>query len=202
MKPHVKTKKRRDEDTASALLADLCARIARGDEPALADFYDLTRRRVFGLCLAILRDSATAEDATVEVYTQIWRRAADYSPERGDIWVWILTIARTRALDAARARARREKNRQEIDTALDIASIQSDLSQTAAGAETAEIVRKALLSLPQNEREPIMIAYYTGRSYAETAAYLGLPEGTVKSRIRQGMATLKKCCASLEGESR
>ena len=175
-------------------------RIAQGERAAVTALYEATRRRVYGICLAVLRDVMAAEEATLDVYVQVWKKAAEYSPERGSVDVWLSTIARTRAIDLLRARARRRRGEEALDAAAPVVDPTADLLRLAARSERAEAVRHALLALPENERRPLMIAYYTGRSYAETAAFLGLPEGTVKTRIRHALMRLGETLAAFTGE--
>jgi RNA polymerase sigma-70 factor, ECF subfamily len=200
MRRCVATKTDAPGEASQHLLRDLVSRVACGDEAALADFYDLTRRRVFGLALAIVGDRAAAEEAALEAYTQAWQQAAAFDASRGSVWSWLLTMTRTRALDLLRARTRQARRVDALESVGDVAAQCADLGDVAVASERARLVRAALLALPENERQPLLVAYFSGRSYTETAAYLGIPEGTVKTRIRQGLATLRRTLASVVEE--
>jgi RNA polymerase sigma-70 factor (ECF subfamily) len=186
-----------DERGLAALLSD-----AASDRRAFERFYELTHRRVYGLCLAILSDEDAAEDATLEVYAQIWRQAATFDPHRGGLWTWVLSITRTRALDQVRARQRRSSRWAPGDAALEPRSPEPDPHAWCAGEEHARIVRESVARLPEAQREAIETAYFCGLSYAETAEALSLPVGTIKTRIRAGLATLRSSLQAHQRELR
>ena len=172
-------------------LAPLLRRCRERDERAFETFYDRTRRRVFGLALRILGDSGLAEEAALEAYAQAWRRAEDFDPDRGSGLTWILTIARTRALDLARAHGRRASRQEALESAADAAANEASSHEACAGRELRERLLRAMALLPANQRAAIETAYFEGLSYTEAASALGLPEGTVKTRIRLALAALR-----------
>jgi RNA polymerase sigma-70 factor, ECF subfamily len=173
------------------------AQIATGDQTALAQFYDLTNRVAFGLILRILGDRSTAEEVLLDVYTQVWRQAGNYSRERGTPLAWLMTIARTRALDRLRS-GRQEKQRKEsLDAVADARSFEANPEETTATNEHQRLVRRALAALPVEQRQIIELAYFSGLSHSEIAAHLGQPLGTVKTRTRLGMLKLKELLAPL-----
>ncbi len=182
------------------LLARLLASAAGRDESAFSRLYDLTKRRVYGLALAICRDANSADDATLETFTQIWRTAETFDPARGDAWTWILSIARSRCLDLLRSRARHAARRQSLDTCADKACGSTTPESTCLGAESARQVREAVGRLPSVQREAIQTAYFGGLSYSETAAALGVPVGTVKTRIRAALCELRRALGTEEEE--
>ncbi|MFN7927646.1 MAG: sigma-70 family RNA polymerase sigma factor [Blastocatellia bacterium] len=166
--------------------------IATGDQTALAQFYDLTNRLAFGLILRILGDRSTAEEVLLDVYTQVWRQAGNYSRERGTPLAWLMTIARTRALDRLRSGRQEMQRKESLDAAADARSLAADPEETTASNEHQRLVRRALAALPAEQRQIIELAYFSGLSHSEIAAHLGQPLGTVKTRTRLGMIKLKE----------
>ncbi len=175
----------------------LLDRAAGGDESALAELYDETSPRVFGLTLGILRDRDTAEEATLDTYMSVWSRAATFEPARGSPMAWILTIARSKAIDLLRSRARRGERHRALET---LASLEEPTPTPEAAivhAERCAQVRGALASLPREQRVAIQTAYFAGLSHSEVAEALGEPLGTVKSRIRLGLSSLHRALAEV-----
>ncbi|MEI9815327.1 MAG: sigma-70 family RNA polymerase sigma factor [Acidobacteriota bacterium] len=171
---------------------ELVARIARGEEKALAELYDSTSRMIYGLVLRIVRDAATAEEVTLEVYMQVWRTAANYTPDRGSVNAWLATAARSRALDWLRSRqARLARDGQPMDSLPEITDTAANPEAALAERTQAAVIRKAMASLPAEQREAIDLGFYSGLTHGEIAAQLNLPLGTVKSRIRMGMNKLR-----------
>jgi RNA polymerase sigma-70 factor, ECF subfamily len=173
--------------------AALIRGVAGGDQQALASLYDATSRTVYGLLLRILSDASAAEEVLLDVYAQVWRRAASYSAERGSPLAWLTTIARSRAIDRLR-RGRLEQQRTEpLDlTTARVAAAGASVEEDVQSRETGEFVRAALDSLAPEQREVIELAYYGGMSHSEIAAARGLPLGTVKTRTRLGMMRLRE----------
>ncbi len=166
-------------------------RIALGEQAALATLYDGTSRLAYGLILRIVGDPATAEEVTLDVYTQIWRRAESYCEDRGAPLAWLLTIARTRALDRLRAGWQDQQRKQPLEVVSQIASASVNPEEEAALGERQRMVRNALESLSPEQREAIELAYYSGLSHSEIALKLEQPLGTIKTRIRLGMIKLR-----------
>jgi RNA polymerase sigma-70 factor (ECF subfamily) len=179
--------------------AELVAQVARGDEQALATLYDETSRLVYGLLLRVLGDASAAEEVLLDVYTQVWRQAANYSAERGAPLAWLTTIARSRAIDRLRA-GRTERERTEpLDVSLYRAAASDDVEEEWAVRESQGAVRAALEGLAPEQRELIELAYFRGMSHSEIAAARGLPLGTVKTRIRLGMSKLRDALRPVYG---
>lgn len=169
-------------------------RIAQKDQAALGALYDETSRIVYSLTLHILNNPADAEEVTLDTYTQVWRSAATFDAQRGSVLAWLMTIARSRAIDRRRstaARSRREEPLSEFEGP-ESASTQPMVMQ---GLETH--VRSALNSLSSDQREAIELAYFFGYSHSELAAKLNQPLGTIKTRIRLGMIRLRSQLADL-----
>lgn len=171
----------------------LIAQIALGNERALAELYDATSRIVYGLVLRIVEEPSAAEDVTLEVYMQVWRTAGTYSPARGTILSWLVTLARTRAIDLLRSRRVRaqyaENSTQEL---FSLPHPGPNPQDSSVQAGTARVVRKALTELPAEQREAIELAFFAGLTQSEIAERKSLPLGTVKTRIRLGMVRLRE----------
>lgn len=170
-------------------------RIAAGDQTSFAQFYDVTNRLAFGLILRILGDRATAEEVLLDVYTQVWRQAGNYRRERGTPLAWLMTIARTRALDRLRSGRQEMQRKESLDAVADARSFAADPEATTVSNEHQRLVRRALATLPFEQRQIIELAYFSGLSHSEIAARLGQPLGTVKTRTRLGMIKLKELLA-------
>jgi len=174
-------------------LEELVTKLAAGDEFAFAQLYDRTNRIVYGLALRILRDLSSAEDITMEVYLQVWRTASRYDPQRGTVTSWLVTLARSRALDCLRSRKARHTDLEEnVDDVHDLHDSRSSPELASMEAGRSRIVQKALADLVPDQREAIEMAYFSGLSHSEMAERTGLPLGTVKTRIRLGMLHLRK----------
>jgi RNA polymerase sigma factor (sigma-70 family) len=168
----------------------LVALVARGDENALGELYDRIGRIAFGLAARILRDEQLAEDAVQEGFLAVWRSAAGFRADRAKASTWILTLVHRRAVDLVR---REERRRAEPlgDDAASIAS--SEPTDEAAWLRfERERVQAALGQLPDVQREAIELAYYGGFSQSELAERLGVPLGTIKSRMFAGLARLRE----------
>lgn len=176
-------------DSHGSLVA-LLACSGEGNQMAFTRLYHATSARVFGLALHILSDSADAEEATLDAYAAIWRHASSYDPSRGSPLAWILSITRSKAIDVLRARRRRPHTVAESVAAF------ADPGRTPEGrisvGERCDQMRRALGGLPREQRIAIELAYFEGMSHREVSEALGEPLGTVKSRIRLGMSSLRR----------
>ena len=175
------------EEPHSALLW----RIASGDEGALAAFYAGTSPKVYGLALRILGQREEAEEATLDVYTQVWRTAGAYDGRRGTVVAWLLSMTRARAIDRLRA-TRGARPADEVSEELLGADQRAGPAEAAAAAERAGRVRVALARISDDQRRAISAAYFSGLTHAEIALALGIPLGTVKRRIRGGLEHLRR----------
>jgi len=169
---------------------DLLHAIARGDEAALAACYDRYRVILFSQIVRILNDRQEAEDCLQEVFLQVWRRARDFDESRGRAFTWLVTIARSRALD--RLRASGSRLRLATEAAQTPQEQVGDAVKEVAQAEEGAIVREALAELPDEQRRTLLLAYFEGLTQTEIAARLGDPLGTVKTRMRSGMIKLRE----------
>lgn len=175
----------------------LIERTARGDASALAALYDGTAALVMGLAVRILGDHGVAEEVVSDVYLQVWHQAARWDPERGATLTWLLTVARSRAIDRLRVGAWQRAQRAPLAEAIDVPAAGPGPDGAAAAARERAVVRDALGRLGAPQREVIELAYYGGLSHGEIAVRLGIPLGTVKTRIRLGMAHLREQLTAL-----
>ncbi len=182
----------RTSSAKSSELAGFISLIANGDQNALAQFYDATNRLAFSLIVHILINRDVAEEILLDVYTQVWKQAANYAPERGNPLAWLMTIARSRALDKLRATKQEMQRTESLEVAADAKSYDDDPETAAAGNERQRLVRQALAQLTSEQRLVIELAYFGGMSHSEIALHLGQPLGTVKTRVRLGMMKLKE----------
>ena len=167
----------------------LVALVARSDEGALAELYDRVGRVAYGLAFRVLRDDRLAEDAVQEAFLGVWRTAAGFRAERAKASTWILTLVHRRAVDLVRREERRRVEPLDDETR-DSATSESAEDAAWLGFER-ERVQGALRQLPDAQREAIELAYYGGYSQSELAERLGMPLGTVKSRMFAGLARLR-----------
>ena len=163
--------------------------IAQRDETALASLYDRYRLILFGLILRILHDRAEAEDCLQDTFVQVWRRARDFDSSRGRAFTWLVTIGRSRALD--RLRASGSRLRLATEAAQAPHEEVGDAAKDAVRSEEGALVRAALAQLPEEQRRPLLLAYFEGMTQTEIAERLGDPLGTVKTRMRSGMNKLR-----------
>ena len=179
-----------EHSARSQEIAALISRAAAGDQHAVSELYDATSRMVYGLVLRILYDEAAAEEVMLDVYMQVWRQAAAYDAGRGAPLAWLATIARSRAIDRLRAGRQEWQRARSLETVSQLSTGES-LEEAAYVAELREVVRGALGTLSDEQREALELAYYGGLSHSEIAERLGQPLGTVKTRIRLGMMKLR-----------
>jgi RNA polymerase sigma-70 factor (ECF subfamily) len=172
--------------------------IAARDEAALAQLYDRYDRILFGLLMRILNNREEAEDVLQEVFLQVWRKAEDFDETRGRPFTWLVTLARSRGIDRLRALASRERVAEA--GAREVSEEISDAATDALRSEQRGLVSDALAKLPDEQKRPIMLAYFDGLTQTEIATHLGAPPGTVKTRMRTGMIRLREMLAG-QGES-
>ncbi|HEV7397462.1 MAG TPA: sigma-70 family RNA polymerase sigma factor [Pyrinomonadaceae bacterium] len=164
--------------------------IAKRDEAALASLYDRYRLILFGLLVRILGSREEAEDILQEVFIQVWRRAADFDAERGKPFTWLVTLARSRAIDRLRQLSARE--RLATASAQEAPPEASDAASDTYRSEQKEIVAGALGQLPEDQKQTLLLAYFEGLTQTEIASRLNTPLGTIKTRMRTGMIKLRE----------
>lgn len=173
---------------------NLLERIGQGDESALAELYDRYGRLLYSLALRICGDPQTAEEATQNTFLSVWRSATTYDPNKGKVTTWLATIARNRAQDLVR---KYKKNTAVavpdlavVNGVVEANAVEEDPAELAETAILGMQVRRALESLPEPQRRVIDSVYYGGLTHREAAVALGIPIGTVKTRIRQALERL------------
>lgn len=173
-------------------LGSLLAQIASGSQPAFAEFYELTSRRVYGMARRVLIDAALSEDTTQEVFLQVWQNASKFNDEAGSPLAWLMTISHRRAVDKVRStqsatdrEARYGASSQDID--------HDSVSDEVDSRLEAEAVVRCLGTLTETQQESVRLAYYGGLTYREVAERLNAAVPTIKSRIRDGLIRLKTC---------
>ena len=167
---------------------EVLASIAGGDDHGLAELYDRYGRLAYGLAYRVLRDQALAEDAVQDAFLAIWRSADGYRRERAKPSTWILTLVHRRAVDLVRREDRRRAER--LEETPEVAG--PTVPEEADLRETRTAVQAALRKLPDDQREALELAYYGGFTQSELAERLGVPLGTVKSRMFAGLARLRE----------
>ena len=171
---------------------ELIAAVQARDDTALAGLYDRYGRMSFGLAYRILGERGVAEDVVQEAYLAVWRRADSFSPDRGAVRSWLMTIVHHLAIDRRRGRYRHELTDvqlDDVDYRLEASS--EDVFGTVAGTIEAERIRAVMLDLPDEQREAIELAFFMGLSHQEIATRTGMPLGTVKGRMRLGLRKLR-----------
>lgn len=171
-------------------MAMLISQVAKGNESSLSELYDTTSRYVYGLAFRILADVAEAEEVTIEVFMQVWNKAAEYNPERSTPLSWLFMLTRSRAIDRLRSGAKRSKLEDSLE--MDIPTSDTNPEEATLAVERRELVRNALSKLTPQQRKAIELAYFYGLSQSEIAVRLRQPIGTVKSWMRFGMIKLRE----------
>ena len=168
---------------------ELVAALASRDATALEALYDRYGRLAFSLAVRIVGTPEAAEEIVQEAFLSLWRGAATYQPGRAAVRTWLLSITHHRAIDAVRRKAARVQTAP-LDDQAQFVGVQDVWSAVNASLLRDE-VRAALASLPQEQRRSIELAYFGGLTYPEIAEELGVPLGTVKSRLRLGLQKLQ-----------
>lgn len=176
--------------------ADLMAGLASGDEASAAAFVRRFERRVFGLAVSITRDRGLAEEVAQEAFLRAWRAASDYDPRRGSVLTWLLTITRNLAIDVIRARRTIATDEAVLDHL--IATVLRDPSDDVDDQLEAARAAEHLRDLPPDQARAVLLAVVAGNTAQQVAQHEGIPLGTAKTRIRTGLARMRR---ALEGES-
>ena len=176
---------------------DLVSAAARGDQAALIALYDRAHRPVFTLIMRITHDRQAAEELTLDVFHDVWRRSSAYDAASGTVLGWIMNQARSRAIDRLRYEGRKRRvGSGELDLQAELSVHGPD--RTLERQHEQDKLRRALEVLNPDERLAIETAYFSDLSYADVAARLGEPLGTIKTRIRSGLAKLRQRLAGRE----
>ena len=178
-----------DHGDSSDPLGTLLSRAGRGDQSAFAELYDQLAPLLYGVVLKVVRDPSQSEEVTQEAFIELWKLAPRYDPSRGSVRSWAATLAHRRAIDrvrseqASRDRTEREAHKRPIQS--------SDVAEQVVANIDGTRVRKALERLTEIQRQAVELAYFGGHSYREVALLLDVAEGTIKTRIRDGMIRLR-----------
>jgi RNA polymerase sigma-70 factor (ECF subfamily) len=173
--------------------AGLVARMARGDRSAVADLYERHAGRLLALAQSMLRSRQEAEDLIHDVFLEAWRRSSDYSVERGSVRSWLLLRTRSRCLDRIKSGRRATLSESpEEHAALPLVSDHAD------GADQDRL-HQILSQMPEPQQQVILLGYFEGLSTAEIAVRLGIPAGTVKSRTRAALSSLRTVLVGKDG---
>ena len=168
----------------------LTARLAAGDDHALAEAFDQLGSAVYGAALRVLGQWHAAQDVAQDVFVELWSHPGRYDPAAGSLRTYLTVLARRRAIDVVRSELRRIA-RQERNHRLTPQPGVASPSDEVEAAEAAGVVRAAVRLLPDSQREVVELAYFGGLSYREVALAIGIPEGTAKSRLRLALAKLE-----------
>lgn len=176
---------------------ELVVAVANGSSEALARLYDRHAGTVFALAKRVVSLVEDAEEVVQDVFSQVWRDASRYEAGRATVAGWIVMLTRARAIDRLRSRkARPDLGGVEPDAAPPLVSADNNPEQVTLTAEDVRSVRGALNVLPDAQRSLLELAYYEGMTHVEIAERTGVPLGTVKTRIRTAMMTLKGVLSS------
>ena len=178
--------------------AALVQSIAAGDELALHALYERAHRIVFTLTMRITANRETAEELTIDVFHDVWRRASGYDPANGTVLGWVMNQARSRAID--RLRFENRKNRNPDGDMQPLAEVAADQHDVLELREQRESLCAALAVLTPDERRAIETTFFAGLTHAEAAARLNQPLGTIKTRIRSALHKLRDVLAAGEAK--
>jgi RNA polymerase sigma-70 factor, ECF subfamily len=168
--------------------------IAAGDQLALHSLYEKTHRIVFTLIFRITGNRETAEELTVDVFHDVWRRASGYDPADGTVLGWLMNQARSRAIDRVRFEHRKKRSGNSVNPPA--TGTATDPLYAFQLGEQGRLLRRALETLTEQERQAIEMAFFSESTYQEVAVKLNQPIGTVKTRIRSGLAKLRLALAA------
>lgn len=171
----------------------LISLIAQSHEEALAQLYERYSRLVFGLALVIIRDRATAEEITLDVFMRVWQKAGSYDATQSKVSTWLAHITHNHAIDVLRRRAvKQDQCTLSLDQLMSLATLpEDDPQETVEISLRRERIYAALAQLPTNQQQAIILAYFGGYSQRQIAEMLEQPVGTIKTRLRLAMQKLR-----------
>ena len=182
------------EDLGEVDDGDLVAAITRRDEAAMVEAVRRHRAPVLAFARRLVGDTGRAEEISQEVFLRLWERSSRFDAERGSLRSFLLAVTHGRSLDVLRsdtARVAREKH-----DAVRTVPPETGVEAQVVAQTVADAVRQALAQLPEHDRNAVELAYFGGHSYRAVARMLDEPEGTIKSRIRRGLAKLRDLLAA------
>lgn len=172
-------------------LANLIAQVAQGDQSCFADLYDAVAPRVHGLARRVVRNPTLAEEVTQEVFLQVWREASRFDPDKGSALAWLLTITHRRAVDRVRSEQAQSDRLLRYESQQSATPYDSTVEQVTLRSEATR-VRRALEVVGEPHRSTLELVYLDGLTHSEVAARTGVPLGTAKTRIRDGVRKVRK----------
>jgi RNA polymerase sigma-70 factor (ECF subfamily) len=171
--------------------AGLLRSIQQGDQQAVAALYDRYAGVAYGLAYRITGDGTLAEDVVQDAFVSVWKQAARFDPERGQVKSWLLTIVHHKAIDAVRRRTNRSE-RALPEGPEEFVATHGRPDEAAEMAMDAAAVRAAVRAIPEDQRRTIEMAYFEGLTHVEISERMGVPLGTVKSRLRIGLEKMRE----------
>lgn len=175
------------KDDKADVDAAAVARVAGGDATALKELYDRYGRVVYSFAYRITSDATLSEECVQDVFVALWRRAADFDPKRAKLTTWLFVVARNRAIELGRQKARRPELRETLEPL----GSAPDPADMVAVADESQRVAEAMSELPEEQLAVLRLAYFDGRSHSEIAEVIGIPLGTVKGRMRLALERLR-----------
>ena len=175
-----------DLDTA------LMEKVMAGDESAFSTLYDRYSPMLFGMLVRILQDSQAAEEVLQDIFLQLWRKPEQFDPSRGALPAWLTVIGRNRAISKLRGRPTQEVLEQTEGFYANTLASSQNIEMEASRTQLLDTLKLAMARLPEEQRQVIELAYFEGMTQSEIATRTGSPLGTVKTRVRTGMQSLKQ----------
>jgi RNA polymerase sigma-70 factor, ECF subfamily len=183
---------RRPPNEATDDPAELMRRVALADEAAFEAIYDRFAAHVYGVSLKVLHDQAQAQEVTQEVFLELWRQAPRFDPSRASVKTWLAVLAHRRAVDRVRSeQSRSDREERQVRATPSVPADDDPVATTVDRRLDRDRVRQALWQLSDVQRQAVELAYFQGYTYRQVAVALGIPEGTIKTRIRDGMVRLR-----------
>lgn len=167
-------------------------RLVERDEEALREVMTTYGGLVFAMAKRVVADPTMAEEVAQDAFLALWRRPGSYNSERGSLQSFLLGVTRNKAIDLVRHEESLKKSKDALITEAEATSEGESVDELAVGMEESDELRTALSSISEVQREAVVLAYFGGRTYREVAEELGIPEGTAKTRLRDGLAKLRQ----------
>ncbi|MSO94340.1 MAG: sigma-70 family RNA polymerase sigma factor [Thermoleophilia bacterium] len=174
-------------EAGAAVDAAAVARVAGGDAVALRELYDRYGKVIYSFAYRLTHDATLSEECVQDVFVALWRRAADFDPTRARLTTWLFVVARNRAIELGRQKARRP----ELREALEPVGSEPDPAELVAVADESQRMAEAMAELPEEQLVVLRLSYFDGLSHSEIAEVIGIPLGTVKGRMRLALERLR-----------
>jgi RNA polymerase sigma-70 factor, ECF subfamily len=184
-------------DDKAATDAVAVARVAGGDAVALRELYERYGRLIYSFAYRLTNDATLSEECVQDVFVALWRRAADFDPTRAKLTTWLFVVARNRAIELGRQKARRPELRDDLEP--DGSS--PDPADLIAVADESQRVAEAMAELPEDQLAVLRLSYFDGLSHSEIAEVIGIPLGTVKGRMRLALERLRSLATTYDLEA-